>query len=373
MKRTIIVVVLGAVLFGLVLSGMWTLVNAGAKRTMRREWAHGLGSVEDVPKRHPPQTQNADATRLIALASPLGIELTPAAKRTPDPVLTKISGYVRQEQGKATRDIAPPPAEVAQYLAAHAAELDAVRDHLARANVSWPFDLSKRQDAPLPNLLGHLQLGRVFVARALVHRSWDDLEAAWRLSLPLQSRPETITQLIALAMTRAVNATAWKLSAPAPAWLAEMHAADPVQQFARSAQVEAWIGAELAPAIPFGRFTVTRAVNLQRDLTADLLANQQCGRDFSRVYEEHVKNLGSFGQLFTPNLAGAWRRVYRYRAEREATMNALRIEAGQPIVERSICTDGTWRYADGTLAFSRALPKGEAQEVDLPLTLRVRE
>ena len=54
-------------------------------------------------------------------------------------------------------------------------------------------------------------------------------------------------------------------------------------------------------------------------------------------------------------------------------MNALRIAAGEPIVTRSVCSDGTWRFEKGTLAFSRALPKGEPQEVDMSLTLRVGE
>ncbi|HYH10232.1 MAG TPA: hypothetical protein VEK11_24500 [Thermoanaerobaculia bacterium] len=374
MKRTSIIVVIVAVSFALI--AFWavaTAANAGAMRASRREWTHGLGSVAAVASHYPTRTQNVEASRLIVYAMPLGIDFTPASKRTPDPALEAAGNYLRQVQARADRTIPEPPAEVMRYLATHATQLDLVRDHLLHADVVWAVDIGKGFEAPLPNMLAHLQLARVLVIRALLSGSSADLHGAWRLSQLMQSRPEMIPQIIGLAIARMINAAAWKLPLPAPAWLAEMDAVDHAWLLARTMQVELWMASVKAPPgwKPLAQIPIARLTNHQRDTAAALLANRACGFDAVRFFDERRK--GSLAGIFTPSIASAWRRAFRYRAEREATRNALRIAAGEPVVERSVCSDGTWRFADATLAFSRELPKGEAQESDMPLTLRVGE
>ena len=68
-----------------------------------------------------------------------------------------------------------------------------------------------------------------------------------------------------------------------------------------------------------------------------------------------------------------WQRAFRYRAEREATANALRARAGQPIEERSKCSDGAWSFDGKTLQFARPIQLPERRDTSMPLTLRVRE
>jgi hypothetical protein len=55
------------------------------------------------------------------------------------------------------------------------------------------------------------------------------------------------------------------------------------------------------------------------------------------------------------DLSSVWRRAFRYRAEREASANALLIRDGQPIVTTSRCSDGAWSFDGTTLRFSRTI------------------
>ena len=68
-----------------------------------------------------------------------------------------------------------------------------------------------------------------------------------------------------------------------------------------------------------------------------------------------------------------WQRAFRYRAEPEATANALRARAGQPIEERSQCSDGGWSFDGKTLRFAKPIALPERRDTSMPLTLYVRE
>ena len=66
-------------------------------------------------------------------------------------------------------------------------------------------------------------------------------------------------------------------------------------------------------------------------------------------------------------------RAFRYRAEREATGNALRARGGQPIEERSRCSDGRWSFDGKTLRFAKPIAVREHRDTSMPLTLHVRD
>ena len=66
-----------------------------------------------------------------------------------------------------------------------------------------------------------------------------------------------------------------------------------------------------------------------------------------------------------------WRRAFRYRAEREATANALRVREGKPIETASRCSDGGWSFDGTTLRFRREIATS-AQDSAMRLVLRVK-
>jgi hypothetical protein len=71
------------------------------------------------------------------------------------------------------------------------------------------------------------------------------------------------------------------------------------------------------------------------------------------------------------DLRFVWRRAFRYRAEREATANAMRIREGKPIETVSRCSDGAWSFDGTTLRFSREIPTA-APDRPMPLAFRVK-
>ena len=70
------------------------------------------------------------------------------------------------------------------------------------------------------------------------------------------------------------------------------------------------------------------------------------------------------------DLSSVWRRAFRYRAEREATANALRVREGKPIDVGSRCSDGGWTLDGTTLRFGREIATA-APDKPMPLVLRV--
>ena len=71
------------------------------------------------------------------------------------------------------------------------------------------------------------------------------------------------------------------------------------------------------------------------------------------------------------DLTSVWRRAFRYRAEREAAANALRVREAKPIETASRCSDGGWTFDGTTLRFRREIATA-APDRPMPLALRVK-
>jgi len=71
------------------------------------------------------------------------------------------------------------------------------------------------------------------------------------------------------------------------------------------------------------------------------------------------------------DLSSVWHRAFRYRAEREATANALRVREGRSIEAKSRCSDGAWTFDGTTLRFTREIATAQPDN-PMPLILRVK-
>jgi hypothetical protein len=375
-----------------VIVAAWFIGTLVATNEMQRigdkAWPAGLGTLAWVEARVRPQKTSDGARRMVALAAPLGISFD-LSKTKPDAVRTAIGEYVTAEHVRSESAIGEAPANVLAYVTAHEAAIDALRDHLLHGDpIEWEVDLSKGMDAPLPNLLGHIQVARLLTTRALLRarnndvRAWDDLHAAWRLTQSLEARPELISQLIVLAMSRMVNAAAWKLPAARVSWLDEMRNVDQRRLLLGGFQFDTWMmwrhgeesikGVLVTIARPYLRWSVADMTDHQRRIAEEVAATTACGFDgaaFSQHVAESIPRWNTFARVATPNLGSVWQKAFRAIAEREATMNAVRIAEGQPIVATSACSDGAWQYTDGRLSFSRDLPKSEGETMLMPLSL----
>lgn len=386
------------------------VANRAVHRELAEEWPLGLGPAGSVPQRFPKSAMNAEAVRLNGLAAPLGIELQPksehketAAEKEYQDVRESLEAYQSAQASKADDFIDAPPEKVAAYIASHQPAIGALRNELLRGEkIEWPIDLGLLFEAPIPNLLGHVRSAKLFVVDALIKArnndasAWDDLHAVWMLDEGLRHRPDLISQLIAMAGARTVNAAARKLTPPAPAWCAEMKGYDFRRSIMSSQQTEAYVMSRIAessvtsiegqlrpfwwrPAMTAMRPFMTGAgadlVKQNRLVAVEIASLTKCafdGEAFDRKVAASLPSWDFFGRIAMPNLGSVYHRQIHLLPELEATSNLLALKQERaasathewPAVLKdpsSRCSDATWlyeRHPDGTAAlrFSKAIP-----------------
>jgi len=343
MKKALVLLV---VLAGAVYVASWFWAGDEVAAAAAPPWPNGMGTLAAVPDRYPPQHENEAARTLTKLAANVAEN---------DAVTT----YVRQEIARGELTIAEPPA---------IAGISAIRGLLLREPVVWERDLLQQHGGLLGKVAMHLSLMRTLVASALGRArqhdaaAWDDLHAAWNLTKSLDGHPHVIVRVVAMSMTRAINAVAWKMPLPAPAWFGEVQDRDLVQPLFETLQFENWRRwrEQTFPLKPFAE-----RIERERILTEELARVTEC--EFNRVT--------GTGDRSDPNdrLDIGWQRAFRYRVEREATANALRARAGQRIEEDSHCSDGRWSFDGNSLRFAKPIALPERLDTSMPLTLHVRE
>jgi hypothetical protein len=300
-----------------------------------------MGTLESVAGRYPPQAANAASAKLKTLAGAL-------------PQNEVAEEFVRREMARGELTIGEPPSLT---------EITAIRELVMREPIVW--GRNGGIDHPDTQTMRAMQLKvtRALVASALAKArasdpaAWEDLHAAWKLTGALNTHPQMMAQTAVLTAARMINAVAWKMPLPAPAWLSELQQRDVIRPLLESFQYVAasyWQdGAQLFPT----KF-LANSVEHDRLIAEELFKTTQCDVTM------RANELGV-------DLSFVWRRAFRFRAEREATANALRIREGKPIDTTSRCSDGAWTFDGTTLRFSREIATAPPDQ-PMPLVLRVK-
>ncbi len=339
MKKALIVVAVLALLLWIV---SWFRTPEAVATSAAKTWPAGLGSLESVEARYPPLEANAASKQLIALGD--GLLRNEA-----------VTEYVSHEIERDELRIDPPPP---------LPDVTSIRNLLLRERIVWERHHVDVGDETTSSLRGtNMTIARALLANALAKArandatAWDDLHAVWKLSRSLDGQPLMVTQTAALAMARMINAVAWKMPLPVPAWFEEVQQHDRVQPLLESFQHQAaayWEdGSRLFPT----KF-LADAVEKDRGIAEQVSKETRC---------ETMLPMNDLGV----DLSFVWRRAFRYRAEREATANALRIRSGGAVETKSQCSDGAWTFDGTTLRFSREI-KTAPPDRPMPLTLRVK-
>lgn len=337
MKKAIVVI--AAVAFVVwVLS--WFRAEEAVATSATRPWPGGMGTIDAVAARFPPQQANAAAGRLAALAGALPGEA--------------VERFVAGEIGRGASAIGQPPA---------LPEVPAIRELLLREPVVWKRHMEIGDREAVETRAMQMKTARALVASALAKArasdaaAWEDLHAVWKLARTLDGHPQMMSQTAAFSMVRMINAVAWKMPLPAPAWFAELQARDSMRPLLEAFQFQVasyWgDGARIFPTK-----WLANSVEHDRRIAEELFTTTNC--------DVNVR----MNQLGT-DLSFVWRRAFRYRAEREATANALRVRTGRPIETKSACSDGSWTFDGATLRFSREIPT-TPPDTPMPLVLRVK-
>ena len=345
MKKALVVI--GGILAALALVlwvVSWFRTPEAVATAAARPWPGGMGTLDSVAARFPARQANEAAAKLTALANAL-------------PKNEAVEDFVGREIARAELTIGTPPT---------LPDISAMRELLLREPIIWARHggIGEIGDqATSSRRVVQMTVARSLVANALAKAraqdpaAWEDLHAVWNLARSIEGQPQMMEQTAALAMVRMVNAVAWKLPLPAPGWLGELQQRDPVRPLIDAFQYTAasyWTdGARMFPTK-----WLADSVEKDRGIAEALFHETQCDVNVP------MNDLGT-------DLSFVWRRAFRYRAEREATANALRMREGKAIEAHSRCSDGAWKLDGTTLRFNRDIATA-APDRPMPLALHVK-
>ena len=297
-----------------------------------------MASLDEAVDRWPSQKANDASANLTALAKAL-------------PANDVVDDFVEREIARGELTIGDPPA---------LPDVSAIRELLLREPIVW-----ERREEFDDTVVGELRGVQMRVARALVASAltkargqdltaWEDLHAAWKLARSLEEQPQMMVQTAVLTMARMINAVSWKMPLPAPAWLGELQDRDRVQPLLEAFQYQA---ASYSNGAWFPTKWLADSVDRDRGIAEALFKETRCD------VNTPMNDLGT-------DLSSVWRRAFRFRAEREATANALRVREGKSIETGSRCSDGGWTFDGTTLRFSREIATA-APDRPMSLVLQV--
>ena len=343
MKKALIVVAAIVAAIALVLWVVsWFRAPEAVATSAAKPWPGGMGTLDSAAGRFPPRKANDASVKLRALANAL-------------PQNEVVGDFVAREIARGELTIGEPPA---------LPDVSAIRELLLREPIVWQSHEGIGGDNDTQSRRGaQMRMARALVASALTKArandpaAWEDLHAVWKLARSLDGQPQMMMQTAALSMARMINAVAWKMPLPAPAWLAELQQRDNMRPLLASFQYQSasyWKdGAQLFPTK-----WLADSVEHDREIAEAVFNAKECAGNV------RMNQLGT-------DLSSVWHREFRYRAEREATANALRVREGKPIETASRCSDGGWMFDGTTLRFSREIPS-TTSEKPMPLVLRVK-
>ncbi len=339
MKQALIVVLILAIAL-VAWFFLWFRNEDAVATSAARPWPGGMGSLGAAANRWPPLKANDASVKLTALAKAL-------------PENEVVDDFVEREIARGELTIGDPPA---------LPDVSAIRELLLREPIVW--ERRVQFDDPLVAEMRGVQMrvARALVASALTKArghdlaAWEDLHAAWKLARSLDEQPQMMVQTAVLTMARMINAVAWKMPLPAPAWLSELQDRDNVRPLLEAFQYQAaWYANDGAW---FPTKLLADSVDRDREIAEALFKETRCD------VNTPMNDLGT-------DLSSVWRRAFRARAEREATANALRVRVGQSIETGSRCSDGRWIFDGTTLRFSREIATA-TPDSPMPLVLQVK-
>ena len=337
MKQALIVVVCAVALVAWFF--LWFRNQGAVTTSAARPWPGGMGSLDAVADRWPSLKANDASVKLTSLAKAL-------------PQNEAVDDFVEREIVRGELTIGDPPP---------LPDVSAIRELLLREPIVWERRV-EFDDTEVAEMRGvQMRVARALVASALTKArandlaAWDDLHAVWKLARSFAEHPQMMAQTAALTMARMINAVAWKMPLPAPAWLGELQDRDSVRPLLEAFQYQA---ASYSDGAWFPTKWLANSVDRDRGIAEALFKETRCD------VNTPMNDLGT-------DLSSVWRRAFRYRAEREAMMNALRVRAGKPIETASRCSDGGWMFDGTTLRFSRDIATA-APDTPMPLVLQVK-
>ena len=338
MKNALIVVVFAISLVAFLF--LWLRNEDAVDTSAARPWPGEMGTLNTAAKRWPALKANDSSVKLTSFAKSLVKNEV-------------IDDFVEREIARGELSIGDPPEIVG---------VSELRELLLREPIVWESRVEFDDTVVAEKRAVQMSVSRSLIASALTRArgqdpaAWEDLHAAWKLARSLDDHPQMMAQTAALTIARMINAVAWKMPLPAPEWLAELRDRDNVRPLLEAFQYQA--ASYSNDAWLFPTKWLAASVDHDRQIAESLFKETRCDVNMP------MNDLGT-------DLSSVWRRAFRYRVEREATANALRVREGKSIETDSRCSDGKWMFDGTTLRFSRQIAT-TAPDTPMPLLLRVK-
>jgi hypothetical protein len=367
----------------------------------------------------PRSDANGTALELEERAAAIGIDLAPkpfwdpstADEPPPSPhdgrarpapgtdLQLPLSEFLQEELTVTTEKIGRASPLVERFLEEHEGEISQIQVFLlANEEPRWEVDVEAGVRAPLPNLVGMLRLQRLLLTRALIRAregKADDavavLESSWRLQSAVLSRPELISQLIAIAVAKLQAGVLRKIDSPAYGWAERLRSPSfGVNGYEAALQNETWMTSsevatqeELGETGRFYRRFIERVERFSScSWSADIVegawrdaAAEMNNEDGSKIHPE---------TWAVPNLKNGLMRARRVAIDSELTALVLDARAERAAERRpqwparlltlnaGICPEARWSYrvdANGTarFRFENRLEGADSAPFQLPL------
>ncbi|MEO8430119.1 MAG: hypothetical protein ABI592_01330 [Acidobacteriota bacterium] len=246
--------------------------------------------------------------------------------------------YLSAEIASPREHIGDPSPDVLRYFDNHSAVLDEIRAVLlGEADISWEVDVSQGVRGPAPNLLGIIRMERLLLARALLEarggradEALRTVEASWRLNEALASRPELISQLVAVSGARLLAGVLRKIDAPAFGWAERLRSGSILAGTVAAFENEVWEVSSDRSDLTGEEGVFGRA--LQR-IGEEFRSRSRCGWTSSALQEIAAEAFRAEAQdeddpifpIAMPSLLGSLVRVARFEVDAELT--ALVVDA----------------------------------------------
>jgi hypothetical protein len=402
------------------------------ERAVEKSWA-GMGMpLEDFPQRFPPTSLSPAATTIAEAAARMGIALSSVATAPqPSPPdskaleALKLTSLVEDSLKKTDDALEALPQAAAELLAAHAAEVEAIRSAaLSGQPIEWESDISKLYAAPVPRVLGHRQVEALLVLDALEKTRTADapgalrsLRAAWEMNRTFRDRPELLFQLTAITVDQRLLLPALRrLPAPAAEWPAKIREHDYRRSFLTSMQIEGWLPMALgrrdaslmavmkdgqvdametayqrwvqAPIErPYLRLSAANYSDVIRRVVASLAKTDPCSQEARTIGETAatwVPRWNVLGSVAMPNFSRLWLQVGREGLAAELTLKVLEARAARaaspqgtwpaelPSLRSTVCPAVTWSYKVAPEGATLAANPDPFKEPALPLSFTAK-
>jgi len=266
------------------------------EKATRHAWKAMGRPLDSILTRYPSCTTNPSAVRLESLAAELGINLVPRAeedlRKKPDEAVTQdfisikaiLSELAPSIARGDTDEVVRLPPELVAFLKTHDETIDAIIELLLKDPLPvWLQEPAQGIDAPIPGLLGHLQLSRLLISRAAALLDREKLgtatrtiDAAWKLRGSCADRVELLSQLIGEIEAQEIGGIARCHPKPPAYWIDMFLEHDSRKAILDSFHFEAWSILDSTKSLKLLFPQETRLQKTASLLILPFMRNQMC-------------------------------------------------------------------------------------------------